>query len=1295
MSNSEELLKDTVFQLLDRHNNYDKTFQEILSWKQTCDTPVDWNRILSNTSSDVSNISYTSDVCISKLLALTSSSTLQADQKIEVQLLVKTLQKIKKNGRLNLHENDKFYKECENLPLEVIWTLHKEGVFSLENYISLHFGKKSSIQSFISKLSIDEAGKLPEYVSEIVSEMIGICFIGDNIDSNMKKKKILEIVDKIILRMVDNIIDGTVDKDDSMLELNIYLNLNDKKKAYSHILSTIICHQPVMKVSQAIREQNKWSYGNISPALTHLYKQLLLVFDVTETLTLVREILEQQEVNWQLILSLVSNIVVCMPESSKLFLDFIDTLLSEGLENNEFETTIMAMLLARQACCHGPHVFPSYNDWFQRCFYDSSRSLANTRKSFTFLMKFLTNLLPYESAEHIKVHILHPPHVPSKCRQILTDYITTAKTRLVDLKESLDNQLYDVDNVFAGKSSAGISDEVDNAIKLYEMTHKVPTSLFEASIFRKPYYLGQFLPVLLQPRPLPDFPDSRMGLISALKKADKIPQSMYTSYQKACRKEASQLLEGIEIDSDCDMELSPLEQQADILRQLINTVTAICSQKKSKYTVLEMISLICKQLEILLIEKSDDLSATPGIISIYTTNIWIESSHIKVIDMLLNTVTQCISVCYSSSSPIFTWLSDLLLSFKVYPKLLDSLYKRLWILVIDQGISLESHHIECISAILVEIQVLNDKLLLVDIGDKSIDKCRKTLTEYIIDMLPLTSKQWMNYSLQLFGSYLKYLFTVHQDVDQYLTLPSVVKKFIYLASRIHPELRNYDNTVRIDGDNTDMVSTIYNSDVFKHLAEVCPLTVEEWVGYEIVVCPEKDVLTEMQRHEYFSWIIYRYFLLRQVNNENIYLQLASCVVKQVLNNERSNTQQTSKCIKCINQLTTSTNNSRSIIIHILYEIIQMFVSTNQSNDTSVLPWLPQQLVDILKTTESKINNQSLVQRFFQLCQSLPSYLMFTDTLHIPICDDRLHLLVDFINTMYRQYISEGVYLPARVTTYLLQGMSYCRHISMNTDLIQQFCHQCPIVLVSAMVNTPLVRPMLEQLKGNDCIILQLMGNMQSKNCSQIKDPWELAVIFFSEIVNVTARDVPSLWNNLSMISYSASIQKHVYSNLVQMLILQLSYIEEFMEPQDNVIKNRISTSLTQMLEYLTPGDITELIFNTDLCDNIKLCTTDNLMKIRSFTLLKFLKSRQQFYDKYTSSSFLTGLLQTLIDCNSILDEDKNTADKHSGQGYTELNDFVLSIIKSTNRSILHDINEELLLQAGPVIADCAIRRMSV
>ncbi|WAR12272.1 FANCA-like protein [Mya arenaria] len=110
---------------------------------------------------------------------------------------------------------------------------------------------------------------------------------------------------------------------------------------------------------------------------------MLLPLSMDEVLTVLRHVLDLQEVNWLLLLSLVSVTIVCLPHADKHFL-------------------VTGLLLARQACLQGPHVYMSYPDWFQKTFSDGGTSPASTRRSFTFFIKFLSDLMPYETAQHIK-----------------------------------------------------------------------------------------------------------------------------------------------------------------------------------------------------------------------------------------------------------------------------------------------------------------------------------------------------------------------------------------------------------------------------------------------------------------------------------------------------------------------------------------------------------------------------------------------------------------------------------------------------------------------------------------------------------------------------------------------------------------------------------------------------------------------------------------------------------------------------------------------------------------------------
>ncbi|ETE69152.1 Fanconi anemia group A protein, partial [Ophiophagus hannah] len=124
----------------------------------------------------------------------------------------------------------------------------------------------------------------------------------------------------------------------------------------------------------------------------------------------------------------------------------LDGLLRKAFANYDVESLITAFLIVRQAALEGPALFPPYAEWF-------------------------------------KVHLLHPPFVPSKYRTLLLEYITLAKTRLADLKVSIEDMgLYE--NLSSDKEASQACcqalQDVEKAIQIFRNTGKIPASVMEA-----------------------------------------------------------------------------------------------------------------------------------------------------------------------------------------------------------------------------------------------------------------------------------------------------------------------------------------------------------------------------------------------------------------------------------------------------------------------------------------------------------------------------------------------------------------------------------------------------------------------------------------------------------------------------------------------------------------------------------------------------------------------------------------------------------------------------------------------
>uniref|UniRef100_A0A8C9N1G2 FA complementation group A n=1 Tax=Serinus canaria TaxID=9135 RepID=A0A8C9N1G2_SERCA len=277
--------------------------------------------------------------------------------------------------------------------------------------------------------------------------------------------------------------------------------LDSLRQFFRHTLTEVLTYNPVLKVSDAIQMQKEWSFTRTSPLLTALYRKLLVAFSVKESICQLQQVLESHEVNWQHVLSCVSTLVVCQAEAEQLFKDLLSHLLLKAFGNYDMENMITAFLIARQAALEGPAVFMPYSEWFKASFGSAGGHHGSSKKSLVFLLEFLSELVPFEAAPYLKVHIMFPPLVPSKHRSLLLEYITLAKTRLADLKVAIEDMgLYEDLSAPEEAPQAQALRDVEKALQIFENTRKIPTSVIEASIFRRPYYTSWFLPALLRPR---------------------------------------------------------------------------------------------------------------------------------------------------------------------------------------------------------------------------------------------------------------------------------------------------------------------------------------------------------------------------------------------------------------------------------------------------------------------------------------------------------------------------------------------------------------------------------------------------------------------------------------------------------------------------------------------------------------------------------------------------------------------------------------------------------------------------
>ncbi|XP_054885707.1 Fanconi anemia group A protein-like isoform X2 [Poeciliopsis prolifica] len=279
------------------------------------------------------------------------------------------------------------------------------------------------------------------------------------------------------------------------------------QRFFAHCLTQIFTWNPKLTVSDAVTLQNDWTVAKAGRCLTSLCCKLAAIFSVEQLLHHLQQVLETHEVNWKHVLVFVSTLLVYDQSAQSNLSEALCRLLSSAFGGYDLEKLITAFLLARQGALEGTGVFPSYTDWFKMSFGGRSGFHAGSKKSLVFLLKFLSDLVPFEPPQYLKVHILHPPFVPPKHRSLLMEYVTLAKTRLADLQESVEDMGLYEDASAAGASSlqSQAAQDVEKAVCLFESSGRIPAAVMEASIFRRPYFLTRFLPALLKPRAVRTF----------------------------------------------------------------------------------------------------------------------------------------------------------------------------------------------------------------------------------------------------------------------------------------------------------------------------------------------------------------------------------------------------------------------------------------------------------------------------------------------------------------------------------------------------------------------------------------------------------------------------------------------------------------------------------------------------------------------------------------------------------------------------------------------------------------------
>ncbi|KAF4085682.1 hypothetical protein AMELA_G00097800 [Ameiurus melas] len=986
--------------------------------------------------------------------------------------------------------------------LEVVYRLHTEELlplqYTLTSEASVSAWLLSQLQSLCECGVTEEEGDVRHHIlSTVLCVLVRVGF--EDVQDSSVSHSCCSLLDSMLFWLLDSL--ENTETSQCVPAAAIWLRVFETsvfgvsvsedavRRFFTHTLTHTLTHRPRLKVSDAIAMQSQWSFAKMSALKTSLFCKVCVVFSMEEVCSHLQQVLDTLEVNWQNVLSCISTL-----------------LLSSAFYSYDVEKMITSFLLARQGALEGPAIFPSYTDWFKISFGGVSGYHGNSKKSLVFLLKFLSDLVPFDPPQYLKVHVMHPPYVPGKHRSLLQEFISLARTRLSDLKVSVEQMgMYEVVSGAATEvqPECVAQQDVEKAVALFQNTGRISATVMEASIFRRPYFLSRFLPALLTPRVLPEKPDNRMAFIEALKKAEKIPAALYSSYTESCMRQ--QRGAGVCDSKDQDPQVAVHTQLME-LRRLLSTGAAEGEVRAQVSMLSQTLNGVCDHLEKLSECEIIKLTLDPH-----------TPSHTPpVVNVILKGFCECVMAACRVAPPNrqCQWVGVFLKMLMGHTQLYTHILHRVLQLLYLQGPSLSPAHVLALAVLVVELHVCRDQFPKVDLSHSTFHthSTRLSPSEALSNALPLSTASGMEFSLRFCVVAVCYALCKSSSHSEELThfIPShLYKRLLFLMPRLVPELRSgVLAAVRQEEDDdddecvcawesvTDCTSSVKSSvralwghktirNLQKHPEH--QLSFSEWLMFELRVQRSQDALSDSERQVYERWACQQWLL-------PLCLNAGGC---------KGNT--TTACTHIINAVLDASvspvpnspapPHTDSCCVDILARLQELlwelqFTRSSRVREKDLFLWdLIEQRCSVIfdpKNISSELEHQRTLHTCNSVILAVPSPLL------VCVCSagGRSMLdctaLMDHINNHQRRVCSPAGVLSCSLTTHFLSAVlsasvSCESPVEAVNTTLSQLSVRCPLLLLSAARWWAWVSPVL------CCLWERVIGGQQPEMLQLLTD----------------------------------------------------------------------------------------------------------------------------------------------------------------------------------------------------------------
>ncbi|XP_076878400.1 Fanconi anemia group A protein-like isoform X2 [Brachyhypopomus gauderio] len=1055
------------------------------------------------------------------------SAMLDSSERTRVSVLLKTAHELLTVGAFSPKLLWQYYWKAQPV-LEVVCCLHAEKLLLLEDILHSESGVSvwlvSQLQCLCTSRETEGADVRQQILSTVVCELVRVGF--QTAPDSAVAETCCSVLDHMLSWMLDSLGGGDTSPPEQaaavwlcVFETSVFgafVSEDTLRGFFRHSLTHILTHRPRLRVSEAIAMQSQWNFAKTAPLLTSLCRKVCVLFSMEEVLVHLQQVLETLEVNWQNVLSCLSTLLVYHTRTQTCLKELLSRLMTSAFHTYDVERMITAFLLARQGALEGPAIFSSYSDWFKMAFGGTSGYHGTSKKSLLFLMKFLSDLVPFDPPQYLKVHIMHPPYITGKHRALLQEYICLAKTRLSDLKVSVEEMgLYEVVSgaVTEAQSQCPAEQDVEKAVALFQSTGRISATVMEASIFRRPYFLTRFLPLLLRPRMLPEKPDAKMAFIEALRKAEKIPTAMYSSYSEACEREqqagGADVCDSPEQDGTPHMDVQTRLQQ---LRRLLTTGANEGDVRAQLSRVSQALGSVCpdspdKQTNHTVVRLTLDLPTTPHAVA-------------SVVDLVLRCFCQCVLEACRVSPPHRQgpWVSMFVKTVLGHQKFYSALLLRVFQLLHLQGPSLAAAHVLGLAVLLVEMYACREQCPLVEVLPSAL---LLSPAEALCTGLPSSTASHMQFSLRLSVAALCYALcrsVSHTEELHHWVPGQLYKQLLFVMPRLLPETRAgvaamAEGSVFSEegegGDEEECLSawaSVTDSNgslrstvkaMWKHTAirklwnhPEHQLSFSEWLMAELGVQRSVDALSDTERQLYERWACLQWFLPLGVANGGCGGSSATAC-KQIVNAVLDTGMQSEQLLSAPAHTDSCCVDVLSRLQELVWELEFAHAHRGTEREEGHFLWdLIEQKCSVTSDPEN-ISSELQLQRTLHIYNSVMLALPAVVLVRVSSTGGRNQLdctaLMQHINNYQRRVCCPAAALSCPLTGHFLSAVFSasvkCKSpVEAVSTALSHISLQCPLLLVSAALWWRRLSAMLcslcERVMGEEPALIQLLRDSE-------------------------------------------------------------------------------------------------------------------------------------------------------------------------------------------------------------------------